>query len=161
MGSTTKPTSQDALEAVQQLLSALVHESDVMKLTADLAPLHPRNNTFPGEVFLQLGADALQMAGVSRDRPIAYEELLGTFLPEGEFRGRENRKMKFALLATASLHGGVEPDLLDEVTWWQTDDFWEYALLAAVAYIRAAAAHDGTELPALCARLAEHQGVTL
>jgi hypothetical protein len=36
------------------------------------------------------------------------------------------------------LDGGTEPDLLDEVTGWQTDDFWEYALFAAMAYIRAA-----------------------
>jgi hypothetical protein len=27
---------------------------------SELAPLHPRNDTFPGEVFLQLAADALQ-----------------------------------------------------------------------------------------------------
>jgi hypothetical protein len=40
-------------------------------------------------------------------------------------------------LAAAATHGGTEPDLLDEVSWWQTDDFWEYALFAAVAYIRA------------------------
>jgi hypothetical protein len=33
----------------------------------------------------------------------------------------------------------AEPDLLDEAAWWQTDDFWRYALFAAVAYIRAAA----------------------
>ena len=33
---------------------------------------------------------------------------------------------------------GTEPDLPDEVAWWQADDFWQYALFAAVA-IRAAA----------------------
>ena len=33
---------------------------------------------------------------------------------------------------------GLSPDLLDEVAWWQTDDFWQYALYAAIAYIRAA-----------------------
>jgi hypothetical protein len=43
------------------------------------------------------------------------------------------------VLAAAALRGGAEPDLLDEVTWWQTDDFWQYALFAAVAYVRAAA----------------------
>jgi hypothetical protein len=161
MGTTARPTSQDALEAVRQVLRALVHESDVMALTGGLAPLHPRYNTFPGEVFVRLGADALQMARVTRDRPISYEGLLGTFLPEGEFRGRANQKMKFALLATAALHGGVEPDLLDEVSWWQTDDFWHYALLAAVTYIRAAAAHERVAVPAFCERLAAQQGVTL
>jgi hypothetical protein len=42
-----------------------------------------------------------------------------------------------------ALHGGTEPDLLDEVVWWQTDDFWQYALFAEVAYIRAAASRAG------------------
>jgi hypothetical protein len=35
--------------------------------------------------------------------------------------------------AAAALHGGTEPDLLEEVAWWQTDAFWQYALFAAVA----------------------------
>jgi hypothetical protein len=34
------------------------------------------------------------------------------------------------VLAAAALHGGTEPDLLDEVAWWQADDFWQYALFA-------------------------------
>jgi hypothetical protein len=42
------------------------------------------------------------------------------------------------VLAAAALHGGTEPDLLEEATWWQTDNFWQYALFAAVAYILAA-----------------------
>jgi hypothetical protein len=47
------------------------------------------------------------------------------------------------VLAAAAPHGGTEPDLLDEVAWWQTDDFWQHALFAAVAYIRAAASRAG------------------
>ena len=43
------------------------------------------------------------------------------------------------MLAAAAVHGGTEPDLLDEVASWQADDFWQYAVYAAVAYIRAAA----------------------
>ena len=39
------------------------------------------------------------------------------------------------MLAAAAVHGGTEPDLLDEVASWQADDFWQYAMDAAVAYI--------------------------
>jgi hypothetical protein len=46
-------------------------------------------------------------------------------------------------LAAAAVHGRTEPDLLDEVAWWQTDEFWKYALFAAIAYIRAAASRAG------------------
>ena len=75
------------------------------------------------------------------------------FLPEYTFRGRENHKLQFAVLAAAALHGGVEPDLLDEVAWWQTDDFWQYALFAAVAYIRVAADRAGVPVPQVCQAL--------
>jgi hypothetical protein len=64
-------------------------------------------------------------------------------LPECAFRGRQNNKLQYAMLASAAIHGGTGPDLLDEVTWWQSDHFWQYALFATVAYIRAAASRAG------------------
>jgi hypothetical protein len=54
------------------------------------------------------------------------------------------------VLAAAALHGGTDPDLLDEVAWWQSDDFWQYALFAAVAYVRAAASRAGVPLSQAC-----------
>jgi hypothetical protein len=84
-------------------------------------------------------------AGVTRDDPVPYLELREKYLGECKFRGRDNRKIQFAILAAASARGGIEPDLLDEVVWWQTDDFWWYALAAAVAVIRACA--DKTDTP--------------
>jgi hypothetical protein len=41
-------------------------------------------------------------------------------LPECRFHGRQNKKLQFAVLAATALQGGTEPDLLDEVAWWQT-----------------------------------------
>jgi hypothetical protein len=98
----------------------------------ELAPLHPRDNTFPGEVLLRLAADALNWRGASRQQPLTLEGIRERFLPECTFRGRQNPKLQFAVLA-AALRGGAEPDLPDEVVSWQTDDFWQYALSAAVA----------------------------
>jgi hypothetical protein len=57
------------------------------------------------------------------------------------------------VLTAAALHGGTEPDLLEEVAWWQTDDFWQYALYAAVAYIRAAASRAGVPVANACQEL--------
>jgi hypothetical protein len=79
------------------------------------------SNTFPGEVLLQVAADALEWCGASRTDPLALEAVGERFLPECAFRGRQNRKLQFAVLAVAALRGGAEPDLLDEVAWWQTD----------------------------------------
>jgi len=77
------------------------------------------------------------------------------FLPERTFRGRENTKLQYAVLAAAALHGGTEPDLLNEVARWQTDDFRQYALFATVAYIRAAASRAGVPVRQACQDLAQ------
>ncbi len=44
--------------------------------------------------------------------------------------------MRDLTLWPAALNGGLEADLLDEVVWWRTDDFWQYALYAAVALVQ-------------------------
>ena len=158
MPATKRPTSQDAATARRILLDGLVRDADIFDIVSDLAPLHPRNNTFPGEVFLHLAADALDWCGASRADPLALEGMPERFLTECTFRGRQNKKLQFAVLAAAALHGGTEPDLLGEVAWWQTDDFWQYALYAAVAYVRATAARVGVPVRQACQELAQRGG---
>src|SRR5262245_903192 len=97
----------------------------------------------------------LDWCGASRTGPLSLEQIRDRFLPECTFRGRQNKKFQYAVLAAAALHGGTEPDLLDEIVWWQTDDFWQYALFATVAYIRAAANRAGVPLPQVCQELAQ------
>jgi hypothetical protein len=152
------PTPQDTATARRILLDGLARDADIFELANELAPLHPRDNTFPGEVFLRVAADALEWCGASRDEPLALEGIRERYLPECTFRGRENRKLQFAVLAAAALRGGSEPDLLDEVAWWQTDDFWRYALFTAVAYIRAAADRAGAPARQACQELAQRPG---
>jgi hypothetical protein len=109
-------------------------------------------------VFVRLAADALDEGGVSRDRPIPEEGLVERYLPECKFRGRDNRKIRYAVLAVAAVHGGAEVDLLEEVAYWATDDFWSYAGLAAVAWARAVADQRGMALAELCALLRARAG---
>jgi hypothetical protein len=90
--------------------------------------------------------------------PLPLEGLRERFLPERTFRGRQNKKLQYAVLGAAALHGGTEPDLLDEVAWWRTDDFWQYALFAVVAYIRAAASRAGVSVRQACQDLAQGRG---
>jgi hypothetical protein len=56
-------------------------------------------------------------------------------------------------MAAAAVNGGVELDLLEEVAYWATDDFWSYAGFATVAWTRAVADQRGMALPELCSRL--------
>ena len=153
-----RPTPEDTVTARQTLLDGLARDADIFELVSELAALHPRDNTFPGEVFIRVAADALDWCGASRADPLPLEGLRERFLPECAFRGRENTKLQYAVLAAAALHGGTEPDLLDEVAWWQTDDFWQYALFAAVAYIRAAASRTGVPVRQACQDLAQSPG---
>jgi hypothetical protein len=144
------------MAARRMLLDGLARDTDIFEVLGGLAALHPRNDTFPGEVFLRLAGDALEWCGASRAEPLPLEELRERFLPECAFRGRQNAKLRYAVLAAAAVHGGTEPDLLDEVASWQTDDFWEYAVYAAVAYIRAAASRAGVPVRQACQELDGH-----
>ena len=153
-----RPAPEDTVTARRALLDGLARDADIFELVSELAPLHPRDSTFPGEVFIRVAADALDWCGARRADPLPLEGLRERFLPECTFRGRENTKLRYAVLAAAALHGGTEPDLLDEVAWWQTDDFWQYALFAAVAYIRAAASRAGVPVRQACQGLGEHPG---
>jgi len=158
MAARKRPAPEDAAAARQLLLDGLARDADIFELLSELAPLHPRDNTFPGEVLLRLAADALDWSGASRADPLALEGIRERFLPECTFRGRQNKKYQYAVLVAAALRGGTDPDLLDEVAWWQTDDFWQYALFATVAYIRAAANRVGVPVRQVCQDLAQHPG---
>ena len=153
-----RPTDEDAATARRTLLDGLARDSGIFEVTSSLEPLHPRNDTFPGEVFLHLAADALEWCGASPAEPLPLERLRERHLPECTFRGRQNAKLQYAVLAAAAIHGGTEPDLLDEVALWQSDDFWQYAMYAAVAYIRAAASRAGVPVRQACQELNERPG---
>src|SRR5712691_8602432 len=87
-----RPTPEDTVTARRILLDGLARDADIFELVSELAPLHPRNNTFPGEVFLHVAADALDWCGASRADPLPLEGLRERFLPGSAFRGRQNKQ---------------------------------------------------------------------
>ena len=154
------PTDDDRIEALRRFLVGLARCDDANQLSAEIADLHVRHDTFPGEVFMELSADALDAAGAERESAVAYRELLSTYLPEVEFRGKEHRRIQYAILTAFAVRGGLEPDLLDEVTYW-IEQYWQYALFAAVAVVRACAERSGTPLEIFVADLAERQAIDI
>ena len=66
MPASKRPVPQDAATARRILIGGLARDAGIFGIVSELAPLHPRNDTFPGEVFLRLGADALDQCGASR-----------------------------------------------------------------------------------------------
>jgi len=59
MPDTKRPAAEDGATARRVLLDGLARDADISQLVTELAPLHPRDDTFPGEVFLRIAADAL------------------------------------------------------------------------------------------------------
>ena len=113
-------------------------------------------------MLLNLAADAIGVSGATRQSPLEFEGIRERYLRDGTAHSNaDHHKSKFALRAAAMLHGGVDPGLLDEILWWQTDDVWYWSLEALVAYVRAAADRTGHSAESICRRLAEDHGVTL
>jgi len=154
------PTDEDHTEAIRRLLAGLAEGVDANQLLVDMADLHIRHNTFPGEVFLELAADALRAAHVEREHDIGYRDLLSTHLNEVEFRAREQRYIHYAILTAFAVHGGLEPDLLDEVANW-IERYWQFALLAAIAIIRQCADQAQTPIETFVSGLAALQNIDI
>ena len=53
-----RPTAEDRRDAIRTALAGVAGGVELGPLLRELEPLHPRNNTFPGEVLLELAADA-------------------------------------------------------------------------------------------------------
>lgn len=114
---------------------------------------------------MDLAADALGVAGFSRREPLVHAGLVDQFLPEHEYRGRQKARIRYAVFSAAAVRGGLEPDLLREIYWWDrgggTDSYWQYAFGAAVLVIRAAADRLGITPAELARRLADGYGIAI
>jgi hypothetical protein len=154
------PTDGDRIGAYRRFLSGLAHDADANRLVADIADLHVRNNTFPGEVFMELSADALDLAGLDSRHRIDYRVLIDTELAEVSFRGKEHRRIQYAILTAFAVHGGLQPDLLDEVAYW-IDRYWEYAAFAAIAIVRTCAKRADQPIERFAVELATRHAITI
>ena len=157
-----RPTDDDRHKAITTALNGLAHGDHLADMAARLAPLHPRDNPFPGEVLLNLAADAIDASGANRQALLEFEGIRERYLPDGIAHTKaQHHKSKYALRAAAMLHGGVDPGLLDEVQWWRTDDVWYWSLEALATYVRAAADRTGQSVESICRRIAKEHDITL
>jgi hypothetical protein len=156
------PTEDDRDAVIEIALGGLSHGDDLGDIAARLAPLHTKHNTFPGEVLLDLAADAIGLSGATRQAPIEFEGIRDRYLPDGIVHTKaQHDKCTFALRAAAMLHGGIDPALLDEGQWWQTDDLWYWSLEALTVYVQAAADRSDWSVEAICGRIASERGITV
>jgi hypothetical protein len=156
------PTYDDQRAAIAVALGGLAAGDDLRAILQKLVALHPRNNTFPAEVLLDLAADALEEAHATRADPLDYEGIRERYLPECEFRGRnDHQRSHYALGVAGMIKAGVRPDLLGDTYWWATDDLWRYAFYALTIYVRAAAQRSGITVGEVSTRIAARRGVEL
>ena len=81
------------MAACRAVLDGLACDADIFEVVSGLAPLHPRNDTFHGEVFLHLAADALEWCGVGWAEPLPLEGLRERFLPEASLPRTAEREV--------------------------------------------------------------------
>jgi hypothetical protein len=76
------PTEDDRVEAIRIALAGIARGDDLVDARWRLESLHPKDNTFPGEVLLELAADAIELSGAGREDPIEFEGIRERYLPE-------------------------------------------------------------------------------
>jgi hypothetical protein len=79
------PAETDRLEAIRRFLVGLKRGDDVFDLIDSIAELHPKHNTFPGEVYMGLGADALDIAGRPGTNPSRMKVYVKASSPSASF----------------------------------------------------------------------------
>ena len=118
-------TDEDRVKALRRFFVGLARGDDANQLSSTIADLHVRHRVFPGEVSMELAADA----STSRGRHAPTRSSTATCC-RGISRDRVPRQ------GTPSNPGrpahtvrrscGREPDLLDEVTYW-IEQYWQDA----------------------------------
>jgi len=155
-----RPTDEDYDDAARLGMLGLMADQDSDSIMEQLAALHPRNNTFPAEVLLELAAEAIAESEASPAEPIQAERMRDRYLPEYHFRGKsQQHKSHYALMAAAMIRAGVYPDLLDEAYGWGIDDMWEYAFYALVLYARVAAERTGRSPESVAVAISKRRGI--
>jgi len=160
MGSDVR-SGPDRDEAIRVVLTGLASSTELEELIVAVGALHRRHETFPGEAMLDLAAAVFADTTTAGAGPIPYEGLREVHLGDHELVGKQNARFRFAVHCSASLAGGLEPDWLEELYWWQSDDFWRYSVLALVAVARASAERRGVTVAEVARQLGERHGVSL
>jgi hypothetical protein len=109
MARTGGPSDEDYDSAARFGLLGLTagEDADLDSIMEQLAVLHPRNNTFPAEVLLELAAEAIEESSASPADPIQYEGMRDRLLPQYHFRGKsQQHKSHYALMDAAPSPGG-------------------------------------------------------
>jgi len=157
----TKRLPVEPVEVRTVMLRGLTGGVDPDDLHLELIAFERDHDHTLAEVLLELAADALTISNAGRAHPIDYQDLLKTHLHDYEYRGKvDHRSIRYALTYPAARAGGLQPDFLDDISWWHVQ-LWPYALQSLIAYLRAAADLTHRSFTDLARQLAEQHHVDL
>jgi hypothetical protein len=143
------------LEAARLFLAGVAGNERLDDALDRLRPFADFAFPFPGDVLVELAADALELSGATRATPVSLSDAPETYLSEWTISGNTaHQKSRAAIEASVALHAGVAVDYGAVAGWWQVQDFAFYAFQAAVIMIRLAAATTGRATDSICAEIA-------
>lgn len=95
---------------------------------------------FPGDVLIELAADALDFSGATRSDPVSLTEATEGYLRDRSLGGNTVRqKTRAAIELAVGVHGGIAADYDAVAGWWRVNDFAFHAFGACVVMVRVAA----------------------
>ena len=154
-------TDEERRQVCRAALAGIASES-LDDVTGELGPRPDRHFPFPADVFTELAADALRLAGATRVSPVALDDFSDRYLAEYELRGNTARqKSAAAVHLVVAAHAGVVPDYFGTAGWWRVQDLSSFALLALVGMVRVAAERTGRPVTDICAELAAAHDVSV
>ena len=162
MGKQTVAGEAQRLEAARLLLAGVAGDERLDDVLGRLRPFADYAFPFPGDVLVELAADALELAGATRATPVSLSDATQTYLPEWTVSGNTaHQKSRSAIEAAVALHAGIAVDYGEVAGWWQVQDFAFYAFQTAVIMIRLAAATTGRPADSICAEIAARRHLQL
>lgn len=158
----TIPPPYEALQAAAQraFLIALRQGLTLEDIEAEVRGTSAKGFT-PDVAVLEVAVSAMDLAGIDRERPLEKAALIGQHLPELRFDNQRalQTRTAYALNAVSAIRGGLQPDIVHDMYWWNVRDIVDYAVIAAVAYVRACADRRGQQLTDFIDDLLVHLGL--
>ena len=162
MARKTIATAQDRVEVARLVLEGLARDQPPDDVLMQLRSFTDYSFPFPGDVFTELGATALAVAGAAPATPLSLTDATERHLSEWTVNGNTARqKHRTAIQAAVALHAGIVIDYHEVAGWWRLQDYTLHAFEAAVVLIRVAAEHTRQPTRSICEEIAARRGVSL
>lgn len=150
-----EPTAAERADVATIALTRIAGGEPFNEMSRWLLPFSDYEFPFPAEMFIELAADALAVAGATRANPMSLTDVYERHLPERPISGNTaHQKSRAALLAAVALHAGIVPDYGDIAGWWHVKDFDVRAYEACVTLIRVAAERTSQTVASVCVQIA-------